>query len=145
MPKHKFWVVLIGMVAAVCVIGILSNFLSAADVENRVLRDCESSIERVTGHWRLPRATVQHLPESSVRIRASVTDGGERVTYQVPPTERPPFCYAHSRQAAPFILRVRYGWAAAGPRMQFGQGGEQVVLSVFGMTRKISNHIEWAF
>ncbi|MCU1227364.1 MAG: hypothetical protein JWO97_248 [Acidobacteria bacterium] len=42
-----------------------------------------------------------------------------------------PGAAAHVAQAAPFVLKVRYGWAVSGSHMAFGQGSERIVLCIF--------------
>jgi hypothetical protein len=78
-------------------------------------------------------------------MRKQTTTKGKQVVLQIPPRETPPFCYASAKQAAPFVLRVQYGWAASGSRMAFGQGGEQLVLSVFGKTTMLRDRAAWHF
>jgi hypothetical protein len=130
---------------ALAAIGLLSNVISADEVEKGVRDQCESSVAQTTRLWRLQPSAVRRLPPSAIRTRTEVTSEGKRVTFQVPPNERPPFFYAHSKQVAPFVLRVRYGWAVAGDRMAFGHGGEQLVFSLFGFTRTLRDRPEWNF
>jgi hypothetical protein len=132
-------------VAALGGIGVLSNLVSADDVEKRVQSDCEESIAQVARPWRLPVNGMRRLPPSEVPPQKGTTAKGERVVFQAPPSAKPPFYYVSVAHAAPFILRVRYGWAASGSRMAFGQGGEQLVLSVFGVTKTLRDRIEWHY
>ena len=141
--RGTFYVLLV--VAVLAAVGLLSNIVSTDDVEKGVQKECEESIDRVARLWQLPPTQVQRLPPSAIQTREGKTSDGRRVNFQVPPREKPPFCYASAKHAAPFILRVQYGWAASGSRMAFGQGGEQLVLSVFGKTKTLRNRADWHF
>lgn len=132
-------------IVAVAMIGLLSNLVSTDKVEMSVQKQCEGNIAHVEQRWRLPPREVRRLPPSSIQLRTGATPEGKRLVFQVPPSEKPPFCHAHVKQAAPFILRVQYGWAVSGSRMAFGQGGEQLVLSVFGKTKTLRDRAEWHF
>jgi hypothetical protein len=129
--------------ATLSLIGVFSNVLSVDDVEKRVQRQCEESIVQVERLWRLPTREIRRLPSSVIRMRTGTTDTGKHVVFQLPPSEQPPYWYAHVKQAAPFILRVQYGWATNGTRMEFGQGGEQWVLSIFGKPKTLCDRPEW--
>src|ERR1700686_2993472 len=103
---------LFAVVVALALAGVASNVISQHSIEMQVQRHCESSVVQIGRLWHLPMTTVRTLPRSSIRMRTDVTAEGKRVTFQVPPNEKPPFVYAHATQVAPFILRVQYGWAA---------------------------------
>lgn len=133
------------IIVAFAAMGLVSNAMSADDVERRGQKQCEQRIEQVARHWKLSPGSVTHLPASSIRMAGSTTPEGNRVRVQLPPTEKPPFCYTHVSQAAPFVLRVQYGWAVSGARMAFGQGGEQLVVSVFGRTKTLRDRPAWHF
>lgn len=131
--------------AALGLAGLLSNVISKHGVEVEVQKQVESSVSQTARLWHLPMAQVRRLPTSSLRMRTEVTPEGKRITFQIPPADRPPFAYAHAKHLAPFVLRVQYGWAVAGSRMSFGQGGEQIVLTAFGLTKKLRDRPEWSF
>lgn len=132
-------------IIVLAIIGLLSNAMSARAVEKHVQKECDSSITQTARLWHLSVRDVRHLPSSSIRMRADVTPKGKRVNFQLPPREQPPFSYAHAEQVAPFVFRVQYGWAVAGSRMTFGQGGEQKVISVFGITKTVRDRPAWNF
>lgn len=133
------------LLIALAAIRLASNAVSADDAEGEVRRECEDSIAHVTRLWRLPPQDVRRVPASSLRERKSRTVDGETITHHALPDEEAPFCYAYAAQAAPFVLRVEYGWAARGPRMTFGHGGERIVVSLFGKTATVSDRPEWYF
>jgi hypothetical protein len=126
-------------------LGLVSNVVWADDVEQQVQKQCEEHIAHVARLWGLPPSKIRRLPPSAIRMGQGTTRDGKRVTFQVPPNEKPPFWYARARHAAPFVLRVQYGWATSGSRMAFGQGGEQLVLSVFGRTTTLRDRADWHY
>ena len=133
------------LITAVATIGIVSNVVSADGVARLAEKQCEASIEQVARRWELAPSAVRRVPVSSIRTGFATTPEGKRVRVQLRPNERPPFCYAHVVQAAPFILRVQYGWAVTGSRTAFGHGGEQLVISVFGRTKILRDRVAWQF
>jgi hypothetical protein len=130
-------------IAGVALIGFISNLASSAHVESTIRRECESSIVQTARLWHLPLSELTPVPASALHLRNDLTADGKHITVHFPPTFRPPYAYAYARQVAPFVLKVRYGWAVAGPRMAFGQGGERVVVNLFGFSTTIRDRAEW--
>lgn len=130
-------------IVAIATIGYLSNTTSAGTVEAEIQRECDTRIVQAVNLWRLPSRQIRRLPATAIRTRDVVTPKGARVTMQMLPSEIPPYTYAHAKTVAPFVLKVRYGWAAAEGRLAFGEGGERLVLSVFGLTKQLRDRPDW--
>ena len=143
MSLKRSLIPVLATITAIIALGYLSNFGSSDRVEPQVQRECEAQLVRVVKLWRLPPSEIHQLPVEAIRMRTDVTPRGTRVTVQAPPSEPPPYAYAHAETYAPFVLRVRYGWVAQGGRMAFGGGGERLVLSIFGLTRQLSDRSDW--
>jgi hypothetical protein len=145
MRMRRILTMSVAVIVVASSVGFLSNLAFAEGVEAQVHKECDANIAQAVVLWRLPIREIRHLPPSAIHMRTEVTAQGKHVTVQAPPSAKPPYSYAHATTVAPFVLRVRYGWAVAGSRMTFGQGGEQFVLSLFGSKTRLLDRPEWHF
>jgi type II secretory pathway pseudopilin PulG len=132
--------VVIGIAA---VAGLVSNAYSIHEVERQVQRGCVANMTEAARLWGLAVPRPAQLPASAIRIRSEVGRDGAGLAFQVPPASNPPYMYAHAKQIAPFIFRVQYGWALAGAHITLGQGGNQLILSVFRHSKVLRDRREW--
>ena len=133
--------IVLGLVIA----GYVSNILTRHTVEERVQNQNLVSIEQTARLWHLSLTSPASLHDESILIRIERTPENKRVKLTVPPSAPLPFAYAQARQAAPFLFRVYYGWAVGGKNLSFGEGGEKLVLSVFGSVKSLRTTPHWYF
>ena len=122
----------VAVIVALGLIGYGSNLVARHTVETHVSKDNEEHIVGLRRLWHLPARKINSVPANAIVFRTEATPDGTTVTFPLPPTTPTPFAFAHARSFAPFVLRVQYGWADGGKRMDFGEGGELFVASAFG-------------
>jgi len=137
--------IVIAVIVIVLAAGYVSNAISRRSVETTISAENRESLDEVTRLWHLPSARSAAVGDSAFLIRLNAASSGDAVKIKVPPRSAMPFSYAIAKPIGPFVFRVYYGWAAGTDRVAFGEGGEKIVIAVFGKTRKLRTQPHWTF